>query len=130
MCSNSEGLTPSPTPVWELNPESLDLLKAGLQLTVFRIETFQDSGEFAEYTLDELLALFQFRDFESLVKQYKEWHEFGALEWDANRLVHFERMPFSQYMHTIVKSRIREQGVDNTDDSRSVPRFWGQRKTL
>ncbi|MGP6173768.1 hypothetical protein [Corynebacterium sp. A21] len=117
-----------PVPLWQLgeyrkaNPEVpvLDL--------IIRLRLFEDPHIFAEFTVEEMIALYSYRDVASLVEQFAVWRDCGALTWIREQRAHQELLPFSDYGSDtmLLTGRVKTR----PDARRWGPvKFWGERCT-
>lgn len=115
----------SPVPIWEINTSRFST-EAVSELVV-RLKLFEDQA-FAEFTLSELLYVHRYKNVESLIQQFSEWHEAGFIEWVSEQRLHKETLPFSEYFPNTKNPDLY------LDSSQKVAqwepgKYFGQRKT-
>ena len=91
-------LAVSELPIWRLDELVESQPRTSLGNLLLRIRFFEDKDSFAEFTVNELVHLYDYSDFSSFVKQYKIWHQIGAFEWLPEQRVNQEKIPQSDYM--------------------------------
>lgn len=115
----------SPVPIWEINPS--DFSTEAVSELVVRIKLFEDQA-FAEFTLSELLYVHRYKNIESMIQQFRKWHEAGFIEWVPEQRLHREKLPFSEYFPT---TKNPDFYLDPSQKAAQWEpgKYFGQRKT-